>query len=68
MPFFYSDDPVRDADRYDAYQEAQRDKLPECTYCTEKIDEDYYFDINGEPVCGDCLDKHHRKRVEDFIE
>lgn len=68
MPFFYSDDPVRDAARYDAYQAAQMEQLPECTYCEKKIEEDTLIDFGDELICEGCLDKHFRKRVEDYIE
>lgn len=67
MALFYSDDPCRDADRWDAHQEAQREKLPECDYCGKKIEEDTLIDFGDELICEGCLDKHFRKRVEDYI-
>lgn len=67
MPLFYSDDPVRDAARYDAYQAAQEEKLPVCDYCGKKIKEDSLIDFGDELICEGCLDKHFRKWVEDYI-
>lgn len=43
------------------------ERLPECENCGCKIDDDFYFDINDAIFCEDCLNIHHRKRVEDFI-
>lgn len=67
MPFFYSDDPVRDADRYDAYQAAQEEKLPVCDYCHKKIEEDTLYDFGNELICEGCLDRHFRKHTEDYL-
>ena len=48
-------------------QEKALEKLPECDYCGEAIQDDFYFDINGDIVCEECLKKEFRKRVEDYI-
>ncbi len=60
-------------DNYDLWEAHEREqeealeKLPECDYCGEYIQDDYYFDINGDIVCEECLKKEFRKRVEDYI-
>lgn len=58
---FRTDDPIADFDRYDAEQEKRRDELPECDYCGERITDDYYYVINGDVICEDCLKKHFRQ-------
>lgn len=63
----YTDDPVADAARYDAEQQAELDRLPKCVYCEEPIQDDSYFDINDEPCCYDCLIEYHRKWTDDYI-
>ena len=58
---YYTDDPVADFDRYDAEQEKRLAELPECDYCGEKITDDYYYNINGDVICEECLKKHFRQ-------
>ena len=53
---------------HDREQEEALEKFPECDYCGEMIQDDYYFDINGDIVCESCLKQEFRKRVEDYIE
>lgn len=49
-----------------AEQEAQLEKLPLCEYCGERIQDDYYFEINNECICEDCLNDNFRKDIEDY--
>lgn len=61
-------------DNYDLYQsyeserECELEKCPECTYCGHKITDEYFYIINDEPVCEECLNDNHRKSLEDYIE
>ena len=43
---FYTDDPVRDAERYQAEQEGKLKMLPKCHVCDEHIQQDkaVYYD------------------------
>lgn len=54
--------------QYDAEQQRKLDKLPVCVECDEHIQDDEYYEINGEPVCWGCLIENHRKWTEDYIE
>ena len=65
---FRTDDPHRDFDRWDDEQEEKLEKLPICSYCDQPIQDDFYFEINGECICEQCLIDNHRKRVEDYVE
>ena len=47
---------------------AKLEKLPKCTECDEPIQDDCYYEINGECVCPECLDNNHKHWVEDYIE
>lgn len=58
---FYSDDPVLDAERYTAYQEAQVAKLPVCADCDEHIQDEKAYYINGEWICERCMDSYRRE-------
>jgi hypothetical protein len=64
---FYTDDPVMDAERYIAEQDAEIEKLPECCECGCKIQDEHCYEINGEYICEECLKDNHRKNVEDLI-
>lgn len=54
----WTDDPVRDAAAHDAEGEAWLKSLPVCDECGEPIVEDFYWEINGDVYCEDCLQKH----------
>lgn len=64
---FRTDDPISDFERHDSEQQSLLDKLPECSYCGEKIQDEFCYEINGELICDDCMDEHHRKGVEDCV-
>ena len=65
---FYSDNPHRDFDRYEAEQEAQLEKLPMCDKCGEHIQDDYCYEINGEIYCEDCMNETFRRNVDSLID
>ena len=55
-------------DAYDAEQQRQLEKLPVCEQCGQTIQDDYYFVINDEVICTECLVRDFRKNTEDYIE
>lgn len=59
---FYTDDPIMDAERYIAEQDAELDKLPRCCDCDEPIQQEYAVYINDEYICDECL-AFYRKEV-----
>ena len=62
--FFRTDDPLADFAAWDREQANLLEHLPVCAYCGERITkEDYYYEINDEVVCQDCLDSYFRKDV-----
>lgn len=66
--FYRTDDPLADFNRWDAEQQAVLNKLPKCAECDEPIQDDCYYEINGECVCPECLDNNHKHWVEDYME
>ncbi len=62
----FTDDPVADFERYDAEQQEKLDRLPVCDYCDEHIQDDYYYELDNECICEECLNEHFRKHVEDY--
>ena len=66
--WYRTDDPIADFLAYDAEQYNQLQKLPKCSECNERIQDDFLYEINGELICEDCLNSNYRKLVEDYVE
>lgn len=64
---FRAGDPLDDFDLLDQAQARALSHRPVCNYCHEPIQDDFLYDINGEFICEDCLDRFFRKDTEDFI-
>lgn len=62
-----TDDPVADFDRHDREQAKRLAQRPKCDYCNEHIQDDFYYEINGDVICEVCLDRFFRKDVEDYV-
>lgn len=58
---YYSDDPVRDFERYERAQAKRLSELPVCDFCDEPIQGEYYYSINGDNICPKCLDRHFKQ-------
>lgn len=65
---FYTDNPIRDAERYADEQERWLKKLPICCKCKERIQDDSCYVINDEVYHEKCADKLFRKWTEDLME
>lgn len=63
----WTNDPARDADRYDAEQNKILQRLPVCSDCGEHITDDYFYEINSEYICPTCLNDNYRKYTDDYI-
>ena len=61
-------------DNYDLWEqhereiENMRDQLPVCDVCDVPIDDDFYYEINGENICADCMETYFKKEVEIYDE
>ena len=58
---YFSDEPLEDFERHEREQAKLLAQLPECTYCGEAIQGDYYYEINDEVICEECLNSFFRK-------
>lgn len=63
----YTDNPVKDAERYYEQLEQELEKLPRCSCCDEPITDEYCYMVNDEPVCESCMDSYYRVSVDDLI-
>lgn len=68
MSFSPTNDPIADFHRYDAEQQRQLERCPKCDYCDKHITEETYYDLDGDIVCEDCLDRHFKRFTEDYIQ
>ena len=48
-------------ERHEQKQQSEMDKLPECCYCDEPIQDEYCYEINDELICVECLNEHFIK-------
>lgn len=53
--------------QHDSMHQKQLDKLPVCSYCDEPVQEDYYFEINGEVICETCMNRFFKKDIDDYV-
>lgn len=63
----WTDNPVRDAERYFADQEEELSRLPKCDGCGVPL-YDHYFDADGDRLCDDCFHDWCRDNFLKFIE
>lgn len=61
MSFFYSDNPVRDAERHQAAQDRRLARLPVCADCDHPIQDERAFYINGEWICQNCMSTYEKE-------
>ena len=65
--YFRKGDPDRDFDRYDMALAQREAKLPVCDKCGKPINDDIYFDIDGEVLCEECLRDLYERNTEDWL-
>ena len=46
---------------HDEEMERNREKCPLCADCEEHIQDDYYFEVEGEILCEECMIARYRK-------
>lgn len=53
--------------QWEAHEAAQEKALADCYHCDhcgQAIQDEYYYEINGEFLCEDCMKREYRKAVE----
>lgn len=61
--FRYTDDPVADHEAYEAELARLEKEVPVCDYCNRPVAEDFYYEINDEVICAECMEQHFRREV-----
>ncbi len=63
----YSDDPIRDHEERERKTEEWLDSLPVCCECNQPIQDEEFYEIDGEYICPTCMEENHKRRTEDYI-
>ena len=63
----FSDDPVADFYRWEAEQQRELEKLPNCCHCGEPIQDEHLFDVNGDLFCEECMMENFKKPIESYV-
>lgn len=63
----FTDNPVKDAEVWLKEEDEWRESLPKCCNCQNPIDDDYFYDIEGDFYCFDCLKKLYRKDICEYM-
>ena len=56
-------DPLDDHRAWEAELARLEEQVPVCSYCGKPVAEDYYYEINDEVICAECLQQHFRREV-----
>ena len=64
---YYTDDPLRDFDRYDMAMAQREARLPKCEKCGKPIDDDFFYEIDGEILCEKCMHDEYARSTEDYL-
>lgn len=64
----YSDNPVKDFERFDSIQADELSKLPICNCCGEPIQQDKAIYYNDQWVCRECESDFWMDIRDDFLE
>ena len=64
----YTDNPAIDFAYWDAEQVKAEALLPVCDDCGEAINDDYYYEVDGDILCEECMRHRYRRFTEDYIE
>lgn len=62
----WTDDPVRDAERYFLDWELKLERLPLCCICGDPIQDEKALYLNDEWICDSCVDDNRRWVEEDY--
>lgn len=61
-------DPHADFLAHEREQERWLARLPVCDICGHPVQDDHYYEINGEVICERCLDDHFRRETDNYLD
>jgi late competence protein required for DNA uptake (superfamily II DNA/RNA helicase) len=63
----WTDDPVADFNRRDNEEIAWLKRRPKCCNCNQHIQDDTFYEIDGNFYCAECLKNDFRRWTENYI-
>lgn len=54
-------------ERYQNSLDQRLARRPVCSICDEHIQDDEFYNINGEYICQNCMETHFKVNTEDYI-
>lgn len=63
---FYTDNPLRDFERYSTEQEEALAGLPICCECKQPIQTERCFEFDDKLICPHCMEENHLVWVDDY--
>lgn len=60
----YTDNPIADALEHEKEVQDWLDRLPHCAFCHQPIQDENYFEIEGEPIHRECLTEYCEEHYE----
>ena len=66
MKMPWTDDPLADFHQDDARQQKALDRLPKCSICDKPIQDEHFYEINGDNICLECLEDFERD-TDDYV-
>ena len=67
MSYFRCGDPLDDFDRLDRLQSQREEMLPQCEKCGKHINDDIFFEIDGQYFCEECVHDLFSRSTEDWL-
>lgn len=55
-------------EKHDSEQADWEEKLPVCDYCGESIMDEYFYLIDNERICTECLEEMFKKQTSDYMQ
>lgn len=68
MSYFRRGDPEDDFDHLDLEEAMYHARLPICEKCKNTIEEEDYYEIDGEILCEDCMKEKYGRSCRDYAE
>lgn len=68
MSYFRKGDPLDDFDLLDREMARREARLPVCDNCGQRIRDEFYYDVEGEVFCEECLKDLFQRSTADYIE
>lgn len=60
---FRHPDPLDDHRAWEEELARLEEQVPKCSKCKQHVPEDFYYLIDDEVFCAECLDKRFKKKV-----